>query len=404
MLWAHFGYQFCLYFHIIEFDCGKKSIVRVPAHGWGNKFDQRHKDSLRSQVFTLQLIRSKTSIPVPEILDFSTESSNIIGAPYMVMSFLPGQSLGHMWTDASGPTYLETRRLRSLDTVAEAMSQLASLKFDKIGILLPKHVHDPESFEIGPCGFFEASDESSQPNSSPQRRETGPFKSSRDYMWASYGASETDFMSGSFNYEKTLKQLISYLPQDTLDETFVLTHPCLDLENILVDEEGNLTGMIDWDNVHTVPEFLGYARLPSWIWRDWDPLMYGVEEAGPLDIPKEGSPEQLAQYRNHYSDKLRDLLKGDHCLEYLLRSHIFTSIASAVGGDISRFLILSKVITEALGDDMPEDMNAWDILFSIEKDELDGKIEDLLNEKLKALLGWQDDDYRVDLEILFASA
>ena len=56
------------------------------------------------------------------------------------------------------------------------------------------------------------------------------------------------------------------------DETFVLTTPDFDSQNIMIDARGNLTGIIDWDHVQTMPRCLGYCRCPEWITRDCDPV------------------------------------------------------------------------------------------------------------------------------------
>jgi hypothetical protein len=37
-------------------------------------------------------------------------------------------------------------------------------------------------------------------------------------------------------------------------ESFVLSHPDVDSQNVLVSEDGTLTALLDWDNVHTVPD------------------------------------------------------------------------------------------------------------------------------------------------------
>lgn len=73
---------------------------------------------------------------------------------------------------------------------------------------------------------------------------------------------------------------------------FVLALPDLDSQNIMVDEEGTVTGIVDWDLCHTVPSFVGYARYPGWITRDWDLSMYGW----PMN-EFEDPPELLQQYR-----------------------------------------------------------------------------------------------------------
>jgi len=77
------------------------------------------------------------------------------------------------------------------------------------------------------------------------------------------------------------------------EETFVLSLPDFDSQNTMIDERGNLTGIIDWDNVETVPRFLGYSSFPGWITRDWDPLIYYYPE----NKESENSPEELRRCR-----------------------------------------------------------------------------------------------------------
>ena len=51
-------------------------------------------------------------------------------------------------------------------------------------------------------------------------------------------------------------------------ESFVLPHPDFACQNVLISEDGTLTAVIDWDDVHTVPRCIGYTRYPNWITRD----------------------------------------------------------------------------------------------------------------------------------------
>ncbi|KAI2479949.1 hypothetical protein Ptr902_08130 [Pyrenophora tritici-repentis] len=54
-------------------------------------------------------------------------------------------------------------------------------------------------------------------------------------------------------------------------ERFVIRHPDLDLQNILTDEEGNVTGIIDWHEAVTAPRCVGSAALPLFLIQDWFP-------------------------------------------------------------------------------------------------------------------------------------
>ncbi|KAH6853016.1 hypothetical protein BKA58DRAFT_326105, partial [Alternaria rosae] len=43
----------------------------------------------------------------------------------------------------------------------------------------------------------------------------------------------------------------------------------LDLLNILVDADGNVTGLIDWDTCAAVPRCVGYTSMATFHRRDW---------------------------------------------------------------------------------------------------------------------------------------
>ena len=88
---------------------------------------------------------------------------------------------------------------------------------------------------------------------------------------------------------------------DTAD--FVLTHPDLDIQNILTSQDGTVTGIIDWDWVSTVPSCIGCLKYPEFLMNDYDPWSYDYDiKAG---RPEEGcvacSPDELSCYRAIYA-------------------------------------------------------------------------------------------------------
>ncbi|KAK8187002.1 hypothetical protein IWZ00DRAFT_490250 [Phyllosticta capitalensis] len=67
-----------------------------------------------------------------------------------------------------------------------------------------------------------------------------------------------------------LQLFVDCLPSSPLQnnvekERFVIAPLDFNWHNILVDEEGNVTGFLDWDSVRTVSRFLGWAALPIWL-------------------------------------------------------------------------------------------------------------------------------------------
>jgi hypothetical protein len=229
----------------------------------------------------MRFIREKTTIPLPEVYAFDTTSENEIGVPYIVMSFIDGSTVMSMWFDKTGPTPLEERRLRTLDTVAQAMSQLQKFQFDKIGSL--QFNNGTDSIEIGPCYRWDDSQIGDENYGKKIAiKQFGPFNTSQSYLEYFVKHNECtgqqDPLKLGIGSQELLAMMIPCLPCPRkcflAREKFVLSLPNFNPQNIMIDERGNLTGIISWEHVQTVPRFLGYSSFPSWITRDWDPLMY----------------------------------------------------------------------------------------------------------------------------------
>ncbi|KIM37911.1 hypothetical protein M413DRAFT_421199 [Hebeloma cylindrosporum] len=60
--------------------------------------------------------------------------------------------------------------------------------------------------------------------------------------------------------------------------------PDFGFQNVLVDDDGTVTGLLDWDGNDTVPRQSGYARYPLWIMRDWDAFLYSYAEMADGEI------------------------------------------------------------------------------------------------------------------------
>ena len=128
-----------------------------------------------------------------------------------------------------------------------------------------------------------------------QRRQLGPFLTSRLYLLNDFDDPGEDD-AYAVGAHKLTGIMVAHLPSPTKgSETFVLRPPDFDSQNIMIDERGKLTGIIDWDNVQTFPSFVGYSRYLGWITRDWDPLMHGWPKSD-----EENSPAELTRYRKYY--------------------------------------------------------------------------------------------------------
>lgn len=340
--------------YILQFNDGLKYVIRLPALGWSNRWTPAAKKAFDSQVLTMHLIRRMTDIPLPDILAFDSTQGNSLGTPYMVISFISGDTVEALWCDETGPTPLEERRSRILRTTAMAMAQLQSLKFDWIGSLQLNDQAEENSLGIGSCYEWNLPSRHAElQGQDPDIKEFGPFRTTNDYLDYLHDSQERDPHPMAVGCRELLTRMIASLPLSVEkphdggnDETFVLTAPDFDSQNFMVDEQGNLTGIIDWDHVQTMPLFLGYCRYPEWITRDCDPLFYSYPSNA-----MEGSPEQLRQYRQHYAAEMARLLHNDGTARFVKKSHIFGAVWIAASRFDCQVSLLAKLLDRALARD-----------------------------------------------------
>ena len=135
-------------FYTLLFSDGVKWIARIPGNGL--EFGPLDRQGMESTIQTIFMIRSRTTIPVPEVFSWAT-TEEIIGVPFSLESFVPGSPLAERWTD---PTWTsEEKRLKVFRDLAATMSQLAPITFNKIGT--PFYYHSANSFQIEPLVFID---------------------------------------------------------------------------------------------------------------------------------------------------------------------------------------------------------------------------------------------------------
>ncbi|KAH0602458.1 uncharacterized protein H6S33_008797 [Morchella sextelata] len=329
--------------HVLKFSDGTKWILRIPMEGpEGFPTDGRQ---LESEVKTMRFIRQNTTIPIPDIISFDGTTENEIGWPYFMMEFVEGTPVSRIWFDETGKTPLEERRHRILDTLAGAMSQLKDFSFNRIGSL--QFDDDPRSDlfltpNTGPISTIDEQNEMAQRregvDTGPLFKMIGPFTNSQEYLTALLDGQGSPESPYSIGMHKLLRMMIKCLPlsqPDKGEESFEIAHPDFGGQNFLVSEDGTLTAVIDWDNVHTSPLWIGCRSYPAWLTRDWDPIMYGY---GNPNCVSEDSPEKLEAYRKYYAEKMASLGSA----RFTTKSHLYESIAIAASSPLCIYEIVDK--------------------------------------------------------------
>lgn len=379
--------------HVLNFSDGVKWILRLPLETLeGSSTTARR---LESEVMTMGFIRQNTTIPIPEVISFDPHTENEITSPYIIMPFDEGTPVCQIWWDECGPTPLEKRRHKILDTVADAMSQLTKFRFNKIGML--EFEVGSLSPKVGPINVLDQGVEmeqyATQEDTGAVFKHIGPFDSSQEYITSLHDSQEAPDDSYGVGMHRLLAMMIENLPLSSPiegKESFGLTHPDFSGQNFLVSEDGTLTAIIDWDNVQTAPDCIGCCSYPAWLTRDWDPLMYGY---GTPDTKWENSPEELEGYRNYYATKMSSLGSA----KFTTKSHIHEAVCIAASNPLCMYHITDKIFhhmfpEEGIDDDYnPDTLDLGMITEALGGEGLEEEVEQRILGSIKELLSLPGD-------------
>lgn len=350
------GPPLCGSFHIvfpIGFMDGVEWMLKISANG--DHYDSVAAVALASEAQTMRMVKKRTTIPVPEVYAFDTSSNNSLSAPFILMERLGGKPLTRLWFNQETPkACLEHFRIKTLQSLAGIMVQLnkftvstsGSLVFDSdgnpVGLGSAKVVDAVAEFNKAKAYSVHRKDDDTGDKNTPDESrsrncksnapsasvhsetgvetrddddiiyERGPFSDSKAYFMSNLDRSDPAFKADAYDRgtDMCLRLFIewAFANRHTYDRRFVLTHPDLDVQNILVTDDGTITGLIDWDGVAAVPREIGCTQYPLWLMRDWVPLRYNYDtENGKVFADagyQESSPAELASYRALYAQAI----------------------------------------------------------------------------------------------------
>ena len=217
---------------------------------------------MRSEVATLQFLDG-INIPTPKIYDFDSDENNPVGVPYILMEKLEGTSVGSSLVLAFSPE----NRLKVLRQLADIYIKLLKHPLDKMGSF-----SQPNSTQIGPFAVESLTD-----RQEGQMRPTGPCSSIQDYYKAGIELTlklilrqemYTNRPVDAYLIHRYLLDNVArvFSFNDLDDGKFYLRHADDKGDHILIDEDFNITGIIDWEWAYTAPKSVAFnspiALLP----------------------------------------------------------------------------------------------------------------------------------------------
>ncbi|KAL4903637.1 hypothetical protein BDW74DRAFT_155878 [Aspergillus multicolor] len=316
----------------IEFTDGASWLLKVPSNGYPDNFDETSARELRSEALMLRLVKHETTIPVPEVYDFSDSCDNELGCPFILMEYVDGRNVIDAWFDKSISLELqEQHREQILRDLAKALVQLNKFTFCQAGTPL----FNPDGSLSGEVGPFTAVDDDAKWRSVSKRKSDEADKSNDDHVSSVlFEVAPFSDLRPALTYKldqrapsssdaeeqglyKMLNLFIDLAVQECQNQTqqsggnsFVLARPHIGIQDVLVSEEdGSLLALLHWGSVLSEPQCMaGNESYPNWLTRDWDPVVYSYCEHPDHVEPnyKENSPSELAAYRG----KWRELVSG----------------------------------------------------------------------------------------------
>ncbi|KAL8932710.1 MAG: hypothetical protein Q9216_006718 [Gyalolechia sp. 2 TL-2023] len=295
----------------VRFRDGARWLLKIPANGSFDRWDEQSARSLASEVLTMKLIYNNSSVPVPRIYGFGTTSANPIRTPFILMEKVEGYSLFYGWFYTKEVAAQKMFRERAMASIATAMVQLSSFTFSQAGAL-QYNIHD-KTMDVGAYRkvdhFAEYDRMKSGLESITVFSQQGPFFDPKDYFLTSLDKENTAGLSHRHQGQRKLLRLFIkwFFEATSEDSGFVLTHPDFNLQNILVGEDGSLRGFVDWDGVVAVPQCVGPEEYPLWLTSDWDPQWWNYDTVGQC-VKDEGrpamSPPELQECRALYENSI----------------------------------------------------------------------------------------------------
>lgn len=349
---------------VVQYGEDLKVCVRVPACGWEGKWTGKDVQAFRTQVLTMKYIRKHTDCSIAEVIAYDTTFDNAIHAPHMVMTYLEGRTVASLWFEEEGPLPLEEKRQNILRSLAHQAAQLRSLTFDKIGALHFSS-NDDDKPEVGPFHMlnFGVSRTSSFLQYVDDEVDVEPKTSSDAWLrgqleeWKKHvtePSEENPFPEADrlqfwehLGIYRLFSMALDELPlrKDGDGEQFVITPPDFDWQNILADDHGNVTALVDWDRVDTAPGFVGCCAFPDFLSEDWQPTGW---YSWPHWAENTMSPMQYDRYRVDYNRYMVEACGGEGDCKYTAMSHLYSQLSRAVGRTEPQKKLLERIITLAV--------------------------------------------------------
>ncbi|KAL4902041.1 hypothetical protein BDW74DRAFT_187035 [Aspergillus multicolor] len=268
---------------ILTMDNGSCVVARLPTSVAGAP-----KLTTNSEVATMTFLKTKSSLPIPDVLDWNDDPSNPVGAEYIIQEHVTGTNLHQIWPKMNSEQHMLCTKALSL-----ALKQMATLDFPAYGSLYfsdapidsALKVPFEQGFCIGPnCSpvFWNRNPGEPELYCGPSPN-CGPWKDLKSYCAGLIETGSSRLPKESVTLEllphqgpvqehvrllKISQEVMQRLVEDPRIQdaaTPTLLHPDFHMRNIFVSAEDptRITGLIDWQTTAIEPAFIYANETPD---------------------------------------------------------------------------------------------------------------------------------------------
>lgn len=253
----------CANYHCwLIFDTDEKWIVRIPRTGFSDVPSELVEYLVESEYATLKFLES-ANIPTPKVHGYglASDPSNRVGVCYIMMQALTGKP--YYAHEAS-----TAQKERIIEQVANYLAELSKHPVSSIGSFAMVN-NQPEISAVASNRFVALGT-------------YGPFTSSLDYITSIIEQYMDLIADGQLHHKHSLEAFLFYYflrenkdrlmsdghPDDNPEQQqqFFIKHVDDKGDHLLIDDDYNVTGIIDWQFVRVVPATEAFG--PSYVTAD----------------------------------------------------------------------------------------------------------------------------------------
>ncbi|KFA77556.1 hypothetical protein S40288_05753 [Stachybotrys chartarum IBT 40288] len=310
-----------------------------------------------SEVATLQWVSHMTSLPVPRVLAYNIDRSNPIGFEWIIMDKLPGKPWADVWKELPfDEKEAIVNQLASFcsETFRQQMVGIGSLFGESdapvstaddlaSGGIWPNTNTDFKIRRMVSTSFI-----SQRPIPQMSR---GPFTTAAEWLSTQLVLAETDCRQRLASIKRTdpndekdccSSDTVNKAAFDSEPEPSMLYHDDLNRHNILINEDGTLSAVVDWECIPFLPLSIA-CQYPPFLQgkpHDVEPIQaqYEDESGEVAELYWEHLENyELTQLRRLFLEKMRKLQPG--WVEIFMSSQRQRDFALAVEAADDPFMI-----------------------------------------------------------------